>query len=188
VYLLDKYVVNNPNHERIKIKENKNPGVCMPNRKMNRNVNSHLDDLDLEIIRELQKDSRLSCRSIGKSLHISPGTVSDRIKRLENDGVIRKFTAIIDPLKVGKSYSMFLMVRLEAHYMPSEVVKKIEGLDESCCIHNISGEYDLHLLIRATDNKAAAELIDKIRAIEGVNQIESYVILRSFKAFYDVPV
>jgi DNA-binding Lrp family transcriptional regulator len=152
------------------------------------NPDSSLDVLDLNIVRMLQEDSRQSCRTIAKSLHTSPGTVSERIKRLVNKDVIRKFTAIIDPVKVGKLYTMFLMVRLESQYKPDDVVKDIMNIDGSCCIHNITGNYHLHLLIRATDNHTAAELLDRIRAIKGIERIDSYVVLRSFRAFYEVPI
>lgn len=149
---------------------------------------SELDDLDINIIRLLQKDSRLSCRNIGKTLNTSAGTVSERLKRLIDANVIKKFTAIVDPTKVGKLYAMFLLIRLHPQYMPDDVIKKIEELDESCCIHNITGNYDLHLLVRANNNHSAADLLDKIRAIEGIDRIDSHVVLRSYKAFYDVTI
>jgi DNA-binding Lrp family transcriptional regulator len=151
-----------------------------------RNFDNGLDKLDLDIIRLLQRDSRISCRSVGKELNVSASTVSERIKRLIDSEVIRKFTTIVDPSKLGKQYTMFLMVRLHPHYKPDYVVKKIEKLDESCCIHNITGNYHLHLLIRATDNHAAADLLDRIRAIEGIDRVDSFVVLRSYKAFYDM--
>jgi DNA-binding Lrp family transcriptional regulator len=147
-----------------------------------------LDDLDVNIIRMLQDDSRQSCRTIAKELSTSPGTVSERIKRLVNNEVIRKFTAIIDPVKVGKLYTMFLMVRLKSQYRPEDVVKDIMEIDGSCCIHNITGNYHLHLLLRAADNHDAANLLDKIRAITGIERIDSFVVLRSFKAFYEVTI
>ncbi|MCK4969923.1 MAG: winged helix-turn-helix transcriptional regulator, partial [Thermoplasmata archaeon] len=72
---------------------------------------SMVDELDINILKLLRDDARLSFRNIGKELNMSTGTISQRVKRLVNDGVIRKFTCIIDPAKVGKHCTVLVMVR-----------------------------------------------------------------------------
>lgn len=145
----------------------------------------NIDRLDIEILRVLQKNGRLSWREVARAINVSAGTVSKRAQALIDAGVIRKFTAIIDPTKVGKKISLFVFVRIHAGKPIIDIINDIEKIDESCCIHNITGVYDLHLLVRVKDNHEASELLDKLRRIEGIERVDSHIILKSFKPFYE---
>jgi DNA-binding Lrp family transcriptional regulator len=180
------------NHQRdelravwnLKLDRTNNYMVAQVDDKMVRN-DALVDELDISILKLLRDDARLSFRNIGKALNMSTGTISQRIKRLINTGVIRKFTTVIDPEKVGKHCTILVMVRSRPGAHLEDIVKKIEALDESCCIHTITGDFNLHVLLRLKDHHAAADFLENLRNLKGVQFITSYVVLRSYKHFYD---
>lgn len=155
---------------------------------MNDISNGDIDELDLGILRLLREDARLSYRHIGKALDMSTGTISQRVRRLMRMGIIKKFTAIIDQEKLGKQYTMLVMVRSRPGARLGEIIQRIEALEESCCIHTITGDFNLHLMLRLKDRDAAAHFLEALRNLKGVQFITSYVVLRSDKPFYEAPI
>ena len=147
-----------------------------------------IDDIDRSILRMLQTDARLSYRAIAKELGLSTGTVSQRVKRMEDDGTIRRFSAIINPERLGKPYTMLVMIRSRPGINLKTIIDAIETLDESCCIHTITGDFHLQVIVRLPDNHSAAEFLERLRNLRGVEFITSYVVLKSYKPFYEVNI
>lgn len=147
-----------------------------------------VDETDKEIMRMLQRDARLSYRSIAKALDVSTGTVSQRVRRLVEMGAIKRFSAIISPEMLGKPYTMLVMVRTRSGAKLEDVVVEIEALDESCCIHTITGDFHLQVIVRLTDTHTAAKFLETVRNLPGVEFVTSYVVLRSYKPFYEVSI
>jgi DNA-binding Lrp family transcriptional regulator len=152
------------------------------------NNDTQVDELDLSILRLLRENARLSYRSIGKTLNMSTGTISQRIRKLVGSGVIKKFTTIIDAASVGKNCTLLVMIRSMPGAKLDSMVKKIEAIDESCCIHTITGDYNLHLMLRLVDHDAAADFQEDLRNLEGVQALTSFVVLRSYKPFYETAI
>lgn len=147
-----------------------------------------IDETDKHIMRMLQRDARLSYRSIAKTLDLSTGTVSQRVKRLIDMGAIKRFSAIINHEMMGKGYTMLVMIRSRAGTQLDDVVAKIESLDESCCIHTITGDFHLQVIVRLPDTHSAAKFLETVRNLPGVEVITSFVVLKSIKPFYEVSI
>ncbi len=147
-----------------------------------------VDELDINILRLLRDNARLSYRSIGKTLNMSTGTISQRIRKLVDSGVIKRFTTIIDSASVGKNCTLLVMIRSLPGARLDEIVSKIEALDESCCIHTITGDFNLHVMFRLKDQDAAADFLEQLRNLEGIQFLTSYVVLRSYKPFYETSI
>ncbi len=139
-----------------------------------------LDETDLKILHLLRENSRLSYREIGKRINISTGTVSERVKNMIEDGVIKRFTTAVDPGKLGLNVPMFLSVRVDPAHSIDETVDEFQSLEESCCIHYVTGNLDMIVLVRCTDNSHAATVLDTVRGFQGVDRVESNVVLRAF--------
>jgi DNA-binding Lrp family transcriptional regulator len=139
-----------------------------------------LDETDVKILDLLREDSRLSYREIGKRIHISTGTVSDRVKNMIESGVIRKFTTSVDPSLLGLEVPMFLRVRVDPMVSIEDVVKRFEQVEEACCIHYVTGDLDMILLVRCTDHDHAARVLDTVRTIEGIERVDSNVVLKAY--------
>ncbi len=148
-------------------------------------TNGNIDDVDMRILKLLKEDSRLSYRSIAKTLNLSTGTISQRIRKLVETGVIRRFTADIDPAMVGKKCTVLVMLRSKPGAKLEEIIKRIEALDESCCIHTITGDFNLHVMLRLKDQGSAADFLEELRNMDGVAFVTSFVVLRSYKHLYE---
>jgi DNA-binding Lrp family transcriptional regulator len=149
---------------------------------------TQVDELDMSILRLLRDNARLSYRNIGKTLNMSTGTISQRIRRLVDTGVIKRFTTIIDQPSIGRNCTLLVMIRTRPGSKMDEVVSSIEALDESCCIHTITGDYTLHLMLRLVDHDEASDFLESLRNLEGVQFLTSYVVLRSYKPFYETSI
>jgi DNA-binding Lrp family transcriptional regulator len=155
--------------------------------KMEKNETS-VDELDISILRLLRDNARLSYRSIGKTLNMSTGTISQRIRKLVDTGVIKKFTTIIDQASIGRNCTLLVMIRSKPGGKLDDIVREIESLDESCCIHTITGDFNLHVMLRLIDHDAAADFLENLRNLKGVQFLTSYVVLRSYKPFYETAI
>lgn len=149
---------------------------------------TNVDELDLSILRLLRDNARLSYRNIGKTLNMSTGTISQRIRRLVNTGVIKRFTTIIDQPSIGRNCTLLVMIRSRPGAKMDDVVNSIEALDEACCIHTITGDFNLHVMLRLVDHDAAADFLENLRNLKGVQFLTSYVVLRSYKPFYETSI
>lgn len=136
-----------------------------------------VDQTDMRILDLIRRDARLSFREIGKQLNLSTGTVSERIKNMQANGVIRGFVTAVDPEVLGYSMTMIVEVRLQSGVPKAQMEKCCEDFHEACCIHQVTGDLDFMVMFRMRDQHHAAEVLERIRAMEGVASIESHVVL-----------
>jgi Lrp/AsnC family leucine-responsive transcriptional regulator len=135
------------------------------------------DNLDLHILSLLQENCKLSLNKIGKSVGLSAPSVLDRIKKLEENGIIRGYTAILDARKLGKDITAFIGVLINHPKLINTFEKAIDRLEEVQECHHVTGEYALLLKIRTDNTSGLEELIRKIRSIDGVSRTETSVVL-----------
>lgn len=130
-----------------------------------------LDKKDEAILQELMKDSRKTTKAIAKGLEIPRATVHDRIVRMEQKKIIRKYTAIPDYSQVGIGVTAFILVQFSpqegmSQRETAEEISELKGIYE---VHMISGEYDMLLKVRGSSMEEIGKLvIDKLREIKGV--------------------
>lgn len=137
-------------------------------------------ELDLEIIKLLQKDSRLSFREIAKQLDISHVSVSSRVKSLEENGVIRGYTTIIDPDKLN-SYLLCLLISAEAGSELSKIGEQVAENSEINVVMRVSGGCEILALAVCSNRGSALKLLDKIGRIKGIDKVESHIVLEAIK-------
>ena len=108
-----------------------------------------LDSKDFEILKLLQQDAKLTVREIASRIHLSPTPTHERIKRLENEKVIKGYAALIDNRKVDKKIMVICHVSLKEHDKKTAqaFVSGITGFKEVVECYNISGEFDFMLKI-----------------------------------------
>jgi len=146
-----------------------------------------LDDKDLAILRQLEKDSRRSTKAIANDLDMPRATVYERIRRMEEKGLIKGFTAILDHSMLGEPVTAFILVSFlpSAVFSQRDVAQKIASLDGVHEVHLISGEYDILVKVRGTSMQAIGSLvIDSIRNIEGVGRTLTCASFASVKEEY----
>ena len=112
-----------------------------------------LDFSDKEILRHLQHDALLTTKELASRLNLSPTPVYERVRRLEKEGVIKKYVALVDREKVAKDLMVFCSIRLKEHAQEAgaKFVQAITNLSEVQECYNISGDYDFMLKIVVRD-------------------------------------
>lgn len=143
-----------------------------------------LDNIDKKILDILQDDSRITNVQLATKVGISPPAMLERVKRLENNGVIRKYVALVNPEKIGRGTFAFVSVSLTAHQMNSiDVFKKhINKVEEVLECYHVAGEEDFILKV-AVENIQEYEkfLLEKLTKIKGVSRINTMFILSTVK-------
>lgn len=130
-----------------------------------------LDEKDAQILEELIKDSRKTTKAIARELEMPRATVHDRIVKMEQKGVVRKYTAIPDYTQLGIGVTAFVLVQFEperglSQRDTAEDIAQISGIYE---VHMISGEYDMLLKVRGSSMEEIGKLvIDRLREVKGV--------------------
>ncbi|APS40828.1 Lrp/AsnC family transcriptional regulator [Salegentibacter sp. T436] len=144
-----------------------------------------LDQKDLQILKHLQQDSKMTNKEISNKLKLSVTAVFERIKRLEREGVISKYVALVSPDKVEKNFMVFCQIKLIQHsrsYLTkfeSEVTKLTEVLE---CYH-VSGEYDYILKVIVKDMEAYREfMVTKLTSLDHIGSTQSTFIISPVKS------
>lgn len=136
-----------------------------------------VDETDFKILELIRRDARLSFREIGKQLTLSTGTVSERIKNMQSNGVIKGFVTAVDPEKLGYRVTMILKIRLSSSFPRAEAEHQFQHLAGACCLHMVTGEIDMMVLIRAKDLDHASGILESVRTMDGVDSVDSHVVL-----------
>ena len=150
-----------------------------------------LDMIDLELLRMLQKDAKLTTKEIANCVNLSSTPVYERIKRLENEGLIEKYTAIVNAEKVGKKLTVFCNISLKEHTkeIGNKFVSDIVSLKEVVECYNISGDFDFLLKIMIRDMKHYQDfVINELGSIENIGSAHSNFVIGVIKHNYAVPI
>ncbi|MFO7583589.1 MAG: Lrp/AsnC family transcriptional regulator [Anaerolineales bacterium] len=150
-----------------------------------------LDEIDKRLLRALQSDGRLSNVELARVANLSPPATHARLRRLEKEGVIRQYAAVMDREKTGYDLLCFIHVSLQMHQL--EQVEKFRQatrqMPEVLECHHITGEYD-YLLKVALRNRKDLErfLVDRLTPIPGVGRIHTSLVLTEVKATMALPL
>lgn len=135
-----------------------------------------VDKTDEKIIEFLRNDSRESFVDIGKKLKLSESAVRRRVKNLVDSGIIKKFTVEIGD---SNTTSAIVLISVESSMDTSKVSTKLTKLDGVKTIYEITGQYDIAVIIRAPSITEINACIDSLRKIPGVSDTNTVIILRT---------
>ncbi|WP_111309829.1 Lrp/AsnC family transcriptional regulator [Confluentibacter sediminis] len=150
-----------------------------------------LDTIDLNILRILQKDSKKTTKAIAKTLNLTASPVYERIRRLEKQGYIKKYVALVDKTKINKPITAICMVSLRYHNegFIDKFERQIKALHEVQECYHMAGKVDFFLKINLESLDAYHEFIrSKLSRIENIGVLESYFVLKEifYTTAYDV--
>ncbi|GAA0445487.1 Lrp/AsnC family transcriptional regulator [Lentibacillus halophilus] len=144
--------------------------------------NDQFDEVDRIIINELVDDGRMSYVELAEKVGLSRVAVKDRINNLQNQGVIEKFTVVVNSEKFGKKVSAFFEVDVE----PMQLQKVAQNLAENpavASIYQMTGPSTLHMHVLVEDFQMLETFINnELYSVEGITRVESSVILKRFKS------
>jgi len=136
----------------------------------------YADKTDEKIIEFLRNDSRESFVDIGKKLKLSESAVRRRVKNLVDSGIIKRFT-----VEIGESNttSAIVLISVESSMDTSKVSSRLTKLEGVKTVYEITGQYDIAVIIRAPNITEINSSIDSLRKIPGVSDTNTVIILRT---------
>ncbi|MEJ8825897.1 Lrp/AsnC family transcriptional regulator [Variovorax humicola] len=154
------------------------------NRSKSKEDEYFLDKFDMQILRVLLDDSRKPLQQIGAEVGLSPTSCWTRIKKLEAQGVIKRYTVDVDAAKLGYQDSVIVQLTLESHsdetlYEFGRVLATIPEIQEA---YLVSGDYDYYIRIAVRDTRDYERLLrEKLYKIPGIRHSQSHFVLRVLK-------
>ena len=136
-----------------------------------------MDAIDQQIVALLREDARRSFQSIGSRVGLTAPAVKRRVDRLESDGVIRGYTATIDPARFGWSTHAFVALFCEGRMAAQEVREAVAGNPEVEAAWTVAGEASAMLHVRARDTAHLEEALERIRDAPGVIRTQTQIVL-----------
>lgn len=146
--------------------------------------NLSLDSKDLSILTLLQQNARMTVKEISEKVHLSTTPVHERIKRMEAEGVIKQYAAIVDYSKVKRGLMVICYVSLKEHSKNAGVkfIQTINKLNEVIECYNISGEFDFMLKVVAENMDAYYDFhVNKLSPIENMGHVQSVFVMGIIK-------
>jgi Lrp/AsnC family leucine-responsive transcriptional regulator len=144
-----------------------------------------LDKFDLAILRVLQLDARASLHDVSAQVGLSSTPCWNRIKRMEDGGVIRGYTVRIDPDEIGLRDTVILQVTLESHSEETlyDFGRALEQIPEVLEAFLVSGDYDYYIRIAVRDTRDYERILrERLYKIPGIRHSKSSFVLRTLKS------
>jgi len=148
-----------------------------------------IDDTDREILTFLQRDGRISNAEIARQVGMAPSAILERIRKLEERGVVRGYEARLDPKHLGLGLVAFIFVRADDRpgtLCTGDRLAKIPGVHE---VHQIAGEDCYLVKIRARDTEHLGRLLrEQVSAVKGVRSTRTTIALNTLKESGEIPL
>ena len=155
------------------------------------NNNENLDDTDRKILRILQRNSDLTVKELAAKLHLSTSPTFERQKRLERDGYIERYMAVVNPHKAGNGIMVLCNIRLKKHSQEliQEFVDVVQNLEEITECYNTSGDYDFLIKVYAHDMKSYQQfMLNTLGTINCIGSLHSIFVIDETKNTHAVPI
>jgi len=140
-----------------------------------------LDDIDLKILDILQKNGRTKRNDLAEAVQLSLPAVSDRLKKLEESGVITGYYATVDARKLGKDITAFIFVTVDSSKHYPSFLEHAKHVDDILECHAITGEGSHLLKVRTANTSSLEKLLAKIQAWTGVTSTRTNLVLSTTK-------
>jgi len=148
-----------------------------------------LDPKDIQIIALVQLDARLPQAEIGRRVKLSAAAVNERLKKLERQGVIVGYAALIDPERIGCDITAFVEVFIEHPQYETAFVARVREIPEVQECHHVTGEFSCLLKLKVWDRRALQRLLlDEINRLPGVRQTRTVIALSTSKEDFRIPL
>ena len=139
-----------------------------------------IDDTDKKIIAEYLKDARISYREVAKRLHLAVGTVLTRTKKLENDGIIESYSAVLNHDKLGYEIIAISEITVSKGKL-TEVENAIAKLSPTCAVYDVTGENDVILISKFKSRDEMSNFTKKLLSMSNVERTNSRIVLNTIK-------
>ena len=141
-----------------------------------------MDNLDYKILECLKSNARIKASQISKEIHLSVSAVLERIKKMENNNIIKNYTITVDNNKLGNGTSALMEVSLDHPKFYESFTNIIEQNDKVVLCYYLTGEFDFMLKILCSSSEELEKIHRDIKSLEGVSRTTTYFILKDIKS------
>lgn len=152
---------------------------------------NNLDQTDIAILRILQENAAITNKELAARVNLSSTPVFERVKRLKDQGYIKKYVAVLDTEKLDCSFVAFCYIKLKQHTYDNadRFMKAVQELDEVGECYNISGDYDFLLKVYVSSMKEYQKFVLRILGeLDCIGGLNSSFVMGEVKNSYSVPV
>jgi DNA-binding Lrp family transcriptional regulator len=139
-----------------------------------------LDETNARILRTLHSGARLSSRQIAKKTGVSVGTVLSRIKKMEQTGIIKEYSAVVDHEKLGYELTVVVEIAISKGRL-FEIAKEITKVPNVCCVYNITGLTDAVVIAKFKKRKELSDFTKYLLSLPHVERTNTHVVLTVMK-------
>ena len=138
------------------------------------------DDTSLRVLEEYLKDSRQSIREVARKIGVSSGTVASRIKELEDQGVIKRYSAVLDFEKLGYELTALTEVTVTEGKM-MQVGEEIAKLSHAFAVYNVTGDSDIIIVAKFKTRRDLSDFTKKVLTLPNVQRTKTHLVLNTLK-------
>jgi len=156
----------------------------------NKNM-EELDATDIQILRVMQTDCRLTTKELAAKIHLSTTPTFERLKRLEREGYIQKYVAILDPGKLDRGFVVYCNITMKQinKQIADEFTDTVQNWNEVTECYNVSGDCDYMLKIYVSSMKHYQEfVINQLGTLDTISHIRSVFVMDTLKLCYNIPL
>lgn len=140
-----------------------------------------MDSVDIKLLKILTGEARTPLRKLGREVGLSTSGVRRRIKQLEREGLIKRFSVDIDPKKYGYGVTAFVSVDADSRVL-RELTRSLARRHEVCELHHTTGGHDLMLKVRAKDIDSLNKFVDEhIQSLDSVKSVRTTLAMETIK-------
>lgn len=150
-----------------------------------------LDKKDIEILSQLQANARQTNKELAAAVHLSSTPTFERVKRLEREGYVKKYTAVLDADKLNRGFVAFCYLKMKQHTFENatRIMEAVQHVPEIAECYNVSGDYDFLLKIYTRDMKEYQKFLLRILGeIDCIGSLNSSFVLGEVKNNNGVPL
>ena len=145
----------------------------------------NLDGTDVKILRTLLSDARLSSRQIARKTGVSIGTVLSRMKKMEQAGIIKEYSTIVDYEKLGYELTVVVEMTISKGRL-SEIAKEIAKAPNVCCVYNVTGLTDAMVIAKFKRREELSSFTKYLLSLPYVERTNTHVVLTTMKEDFRV--
>ena len=145
-----------------------------------------MDNIDIKIINILQKNARTPVSDISKRVNLSSPAVADRIKKMVENGLIRKFTTILEPNLNGRELEALLFVSLRRTESAPKFMKLVEEENDILSCYYLTGDFDYLIRISTKNTESLEKLLSRIKNLHEFTRTRTIIVLKTIKEMHSV--
>ncbi len=150
-------------------------------------MSNKIDDIDLNIIRELKRDARKSYREIAENLDVAEGTVYNRVNKLHEMGVIKGFISDIDYTKLGYDLTAIIGLTVKGGQLP-KIERRIAKKANVSAVYDVTGDYDAIIVAKFKDRETLNKFVKEVLAMEEVKRTYTMLVLNVMKEAHGIEI